>query len=250
MTSIRGDEVHDSPRGGIERLLADANPVDREDLAAFESARGFDDLFDRIVAVDALDDARNRTDPARRRRTRRTVASLALAATLLAGGATAAAAKWSSAHTGEFGQPGMTENDTSEWLDLGADDAPRIAAHLAEGISFAPGDSAQAYIPSLVRTPGLMQVTGVRRYLTDDALCGWWGSWLQAEREGNATDQARATAVLQAAPTWPIIVATDGGGVVTYDEKIAASAQRGDPSIVQQAFTANCETLPRNWEHK
>ena len=242
--------MHDSPFGGIDGLLGDANPVDPEDLVAFESAQGFDDLFDRIVAVKANDDARKRTAPARRRRSRRTVASLALAATLLVGGATAAAGGWTSAHTGFFGHTGETENDTSEWLDLRADDASRIAAHLAEGISFAPGDSAQAYIPGLVRTPGLMQVTGIRAYLTADALCGWWGSWLQAEREGNATDRARATAVLQQAPTWPIVVATDGGGTVTFYEQIAASAQRGDPTVVQQAFTANCETLPRNWEHK
>ncbi len=154
--------MHDAPLGGIDELLADANPVDGEDLAAFESARGFDDLFDRIVEVDANDDARQQTAPARRRRSRRTVASLALAATLLIGGATAAAAGWSSAHTGFFGHKGETENDTSEWLDLRADDAPRIAAHLAAGIPFAPGDSAQAYIPGLVRTPGLMQVTGIR----------------------------------------------------------------------------------------
>src|SRR4051794_5285340 len=53
--------------------------------------------------------------PPRRRRRR-------LAATVVVGVALAttggvAAARWTSSHTGSFGAPGMTENDTTEWLD-------------------------------------------------------------------------------------------------------------------------------------
>jgi hypothetical protein len=247
MTSIRGDEVHDSPIGGIDALLADANPVSPDDLKALDAAAGFDDLFERILAEDAAPRA---GAPIRRRKSRRTIASLALAATLLVGGATAAAAGWSSVHTGFFGHEGDTENDASEFLDLGADDAPQVAARLAVGIPFAPGDSAAAYIPGLVSGRGLMQADGIRSYLTSDALCGWWGAWLQSDREGDVAARARATSVLRDAPTWPIVVQNDGGGTVTFYEQIAASAERGDGAIVQQAFTANCESLPRNWEHK
>ena len=242
---MRPIQRDDSNPSSLDELLGNANVVTLDDAANFGADGGFDDLLRYIVAEDREPGATRR-----KRRSRKSIASIAIAATLLVGGATAAAAKWTSAHTGTYGHAGETENDTSEFLNLAGDGMPQLAAKIAKDIPFAPGDSAQAYIPGLVRGGGEMQVTGVKRYLTDDALCGWWGTWLQANREGNATHRARATAILQQAPTWPIVVSTDGGGVVTLYEQIATGARSGDPAVIQQAFTANCVGLPQRWAHK
>jgi hypothetical protein len=232
----------------LDHLLADASTVTRADIDELESMPGFDELFDRIVGAP---DVAARTPPLRKRRPgRRTIAGIALAATLVAGGATAAAAGWTSMHTGHFGQPGDTEDKPGqEFLNMAGDDIPRLELQLAKGIPFAPGDDAQAYIPRLVHF-GEMQADGIRSTLTGDALCGWWGTWLQANQRGDTAARAGATAILRQAPTWPIVVATDGGGVVTQYQQIAQGARDGEPAAIQQAFTANCTTLPQQWATK
>jgi len=238
-----------SPPDELDHLLASASPLTRDDGRDLESLRGFDDLLEHIVGER---DVASDTAPARKRRpARRRIATIAFAATLVAGGATAAAAGWTSVHTGSFGHRRDTEDAPGqEFLNLAGDDMPSVAAQLAKGIPFAPGDDAQAYIPGLVRTGGLMQAEGVRQYLTSDALCGWWGYWLQADQLGDTAAQARATAILEQAPAWPGVAAHDGGGVVTVYRQIAQGARNGEPAVIQQAFIANCAELPRQWATK
>ena len=249
MRTNRPENTQPDPASGeLDQLLANASAVNRADVGELEAMLGFDDLFEGIVGER---DIASHTPPARKRRpARRTIAGIALAATLVAGGATAAAAGWTSVHTGHFGQPGDTEDKPGqEFLNMAGDDMPRLELQLAKGIPFAPGDDAQAYIPRLLHS-GEMQADGIRSTLTDDALCGWWGYWLQANQRGDTTAQARATAILEQAPTWPLVVATDGGGVVTQDRQIAQGARDGEPAAIQQAFTANCTTLPQQWATK
>jgi hypothetical protein len=69
MASTRGGEVHDSSMRGVDRLLAEADPLRREEVVAFESIAGFDDLFEQIVSGD-VGSARG-TDVAGRRPQRR-----------------------------------------------------------------------------------------------------------------------------------------------------------------------------------
>jgi hypothetical protein len=249
MRTNRPENAPPDPRPDeLDRLLAGASPLRPDHASDLESMRGFDDLFDRIVGER---DAASPTPPAHKRRpARRTIAGIALAATLVAGGATAAAAGWTSVHTGTFGHRGDTEDTPGrELLNLAGDDMPQVALHLAKGIPFAPGDDAQAYIPRL-RHSGEMQADGIRSTLTMDALCGWYGSWLQANQRGDTAAQARATAILEQAPTWPVVVANDGGGVVTLYRQVAQGARDGEPAVIQQAFTANCTELPRQWATK
>jgi hypothetical protein len=233
----------------FDQLLQRANPLTPEDAHSFESTHGFDDLFDGIVASDPTEP--RVLEPTRRRRSRRALLSIGLAATLIVGGATAAAAGWTSVHTGTFGHRGDTEDvPGEEFLDVGADAMPQLAARLGKNIPFPPGDDVHAYIPMVTRGGGFMQATGIRGTLTSDSLCAWWGYWLQSHEAGDATEQARATAILEAAPTWPIVVKTDGGGTVTFYEQIAAAAQNGQPALIEQAVKASCTTLPRRWANK
>jgi RNA polymerase sigma factor (sigma-70 family) len=79
------------------------------------------------------------------------------------------------AHTGIFGLPGFTENDTSEYLSLNATDFRDTALQYTSGFDYAPGYSAQMYLglldprhmdaqtaPELRGRGYVMQVTGVR----------------------------------------------------------------------------------------
>jgi hypothetical protein len=235
----------------LDQLLDHANRVTPDAEAAFHSFSGFDELFARIVADDVIDVATQtptRTRHRHRRPASRTIAALALTASLVVGGATAAAAKWRSVHTGHFGHAGDTEDTPGqEFLDLAGDGLPALAARLAKDIPYPPGDSAGAYIPRVFRGGGEMQADGLRMVLSLDAVCAWQGYWLQSDRMGDTTGRARATAILTQVPTWPILVKTDGGGVIDSETGVANAAQRGDPEPIRADFTANCTTLPQRW---
>jgi hypothetical protein len=253
MTTNASDEPR-PPSDPLDEIVAAANVLTLDDAAALDFTHGFDGLFAHIVADDVIDVATQtptrtrRRHPRHRRPASRTIAALALTASLVVGGATAAAAKWRSVHTGHFGQPGDTEDTPGqEFLDLAGDGLPALAARLAKDIPYPPGDSAGAYIPHVFRGGGEMQADGIRMVLSLDAVCAWQGYWLQSDRLGDTAGRARATAVLTQVPTWPILVKTDGGGVIDSETGVADAAQRGDPEPVRADFSANCTTLPQRW---
>src|SRR5438477_12117048 len=99
-------------------LIAKANPYPARSLDVVGS--GLDSLYERIVAQD-----RPVAAP-RRRRKRRLVLAVAVIGVLtgIAAGATY------TTHTGDFGLPHMTENDTTELLRVDAPDFPALALKL------------------------------------------------------------------------------------------------------------------------
>src|SRR4051812_34204968 len=90
-----------------------------ERLDRADPARQFNlddgDVNDALSALASASSDAPRTRPHRRARParRKLIAALATAAVLATGAV--AAANWLDAHTGLFGGPGMTENDTTEW---------------------------------------------------------------------------------------------------------------------------------------
>ncbi len=237
--------IEHTPDPALEQLLREANPVSDTEISAMGLDAQFADLLEHISSSE---DVAPIDAPRRGRFSRRSVAVIAAATAILSTGGVAAA-RWTSAHTGAFGSPGMTESDTSEWLDSSADDFPQLARRLATAIPYPADDSADSYIPKL-QGAGLIQVTGVKMNLAMDAQCAWEGYWLQARSEGNDAEQAVATRVLAQVPTWPVLVATDGAGVVAGARQVAQAATTDQPGRVQQAWAANCESLPRNWATK
>ena len=119
----------------------------------------------------------------RRRRRRSWLAGGAVAVVLGVGGTAVAAG---GAHTGLFGLPGFTENDTSEYLDVLAPDFREVVLSYARGVDFAPGYSAETYLglydpahqraqvlPELRGRGIVVQATGVKGTLQAWAFCSW-----------------------------------------------------------------------------
>lgn len=193
--------------------------------------------------------ARGETATLRRRsppRKRRRKVLLAAAGGVLAATAFApAAADWVGARTGWFGDAGMTENDTGEFLDLSSPEIADIARQLGARYPLPPGGSYDDAIARLRPTDGethLMQESGVEAFMAGDAACQWERAWLAADASGDAAAARRAVAVLREVPTWDVIVASDGGGVVELWTEVADAAARGDRSVVERDVELNCAT--------
>ncbi|CUU54070.1 hypothetical protein Ga0074812_10273 [Parafrankia irregularis] len=150
------------------------------------------------------------------------------------------------ARTGMFGSPGMTENDTSEWLNTGASDFREVMESLQPNdIPLPAGRSWQPVIDNSVangqREGALMQVTGVRAAFAFYAECVWDYEWLVARQAGDSGRVDRAVEVMGGMASWPIVIATDGGGVRDWLRNMADAAARGDEGPVRQNLAANCD---------
>lgn len=95
------------PEEEIRALLRGSDPI--------SSAHMTPDAAERLVREIA-----STTSPRKGGRRRWLVAGLSVA--ILGVAAPAAAVAYLAARTGEFGQPGFTENDTSEWIITSAPD--------------------------------------------------------------------------------------------------------------------------------
>jgi hypothetical protein len=213
----------------LDRLLAAANPVDASVLARV-SAQSLAELREDIAGE-------RMPTPARPRRR----AVILLVAVALTVGATTAAAGWARVHTGWFGPPGMTENDTSEFL---REDSPEIVAvinGLTRKYSLPPQGSWNRFKRGWPRTEkAYMQLTGLEGDVANEASCQWQQFWL----DGTAVrDQARAEAaekVLDQVPSWPIMAKIDGGNFREYLRKMAALAQAGSVTEFSRLHGLNC----------
>ncbi|KPM53404.1 hypothetical protein ACG83_22055 [Frankia sp. R43] len=150
------------------------------------------------------------------------------------------------ARTGMFGSPGMTENDTSEWLNTGAPDFRKVMESLQPAdIPLPAGRSWQPVIEQQVangqREPGLMQVTGVRSTFALYAVCVWYGEWIAGRQADDSGRVGRALEVMSGTASWPIFVAIDGGGIRDSLRAAADAAARGDGTLVRQHIVANCD---------
>ena len=168
--------------------------------------------------------------------------------------------------TGEYGAPGATENDTSEWLDPLAPDFPDYAVNLwPDYIKLPPGydvrtvarqlaereaatdrenlrqDNEQAAAEGRDPAPGvIVQTTGVRGMFAMAAQCHWQHEWLTTN---DAARKSNALTVLGQSERWPALVAIDGGGIVDGVKAYVDAATRGDAQPMAADYDTNCQGI-------
>ncbi len=134
--------------------------------------------------------------------------------------------------------------DTSQ-SDLGA----YIEWVYPEWLPLAPGQTKAGIIEQVRLThatsSALTQEVSVRRSLETAVYVGWIDEWIAAHQAGDTTRQAAAVAVLKDAPSWPAIVATDGGGVSYIMAGLAAEIASGNAEAAQEL--AQMESAP-SWD--
>lgn len=179
----------------------------------------------------------------RRRRVVGVVAGLAVAVP-----ATAAATYWS-AHTGEHGDPSLTEENASEWLDVCAPDFTEVAAGLApttralpSGVSWAAATDrvVAGWTAGCDQGPSRTQADGVLMSYESYAGCAWAVSWLHADDRGDQASRRAAAAELRHHAASPVVAENDGGGVVDSLARVADAAAAGDAGPVREQVVANC----------
>ncbi|SHN47218.1 hypothetical protein [Cryptosporangium aurantiacum] len=226
------------PHDELDALLAARTGPSTADLDTPEINAALDALGERIVAGKTA-------GPSLRPRRRRAVivaASAALAAALAVG--VPAAADWIDLRTGQFGPPGTTEQDTSEYLRA---DSPEMAALVEEygrDYPLPPGGDWSERL-QVIRSyagpgeSGLIQETGVRLELAMESACQWQGYWLEGHDRGDAAQMAQAQRTLDDIPDWRVLrERSDDDGI--YYLKIAKAARLGDEPSVRYLYDLNC----------
>ncbi|TFB48708.1 hypothetical protein [Cryobacterium tagatosivorans] len=152
------------------------------------------------------------------------------------------------ARTGEFGDPSTsTEVDDTEWIDLGAPDAPQIVIEAyPDYLTLPKGVPREAAIADVSRIfakldldaggEGLAQEGLMTQTYENFAICAWTGDWLTAHLASDAAREDRAATWLGDTGNFPSMVAHDGGGVTDALLSFAAAAHDGDVKTVHQAF--------------
>jgi len=178
--------------------------------------------------------------PAGGRRRRRALRVVGLSAAVVIAG-TGVAAATGGLHTGLFGSPGKTENDTSEWLDTRSPAIGPLLTSYAEATPLAPGASLQPYIANVTATGAKAQARGLRVGVALYSACTWEQAWLSAHDSGDTAAQAQASHVLAQVPTWPAITGSmNDGKLVPSLQRLADAASAGDAGPIAADVAANC----------
>lgn len=132
--------------------------------------------------------------------------------------------------------------DQSELIRLPAADAEQVVEQLAVDIPLPPGVTFDWWKEHNLRPDEQTwdSETGIRGSLAFTAACAWTGYWLEAFDNGDATTMAAAQEILDAIPTWPAIVAVDGGGMANAMQTRADGARAADPSLFIDEYRINC----------
>ena len=153
------------------------------------------------------------------------------------------------ARTGEFGDPETsTEVDESEWIMLGADDAPQVVIEaypdyltLPEGV---PPEAAIAGVSKIFTRldtesagQGRVQESLMVQTYESFAICAWTGDWLTAQKAADSEREDLAVEWLSDTDNFRTIVANDGGGVTDRLLSFAAGARDGDVELVETSYT-------------
>lgn len=182
---------------------------------------------------------------ARRNRPRRARTVAVAVAAALAEGATAAAADHLvHAHTGWFGRGGTSEEGAGEFIRLGAPDVASVVDRIGAQIALPPGSDFEQWkahnLRPAVNGGAEMTTSGIRASLEMVASCAWTGYWLDGHDRGDEAQKSSALRVLEQIPTWPALVASDGGGGVASLERRAERARTDRPELFMQEYQVNC----------
>lgn len=234
--------VPNEPDADLDRLLRMADPGPGPDVRAL-----VDEIGRAVLAAHPVQSTARHGTGLRRRWGM--AAAVGVVAALLTATTAVAVSAVVSARTGEYGKPGNTENDTSEWLRTNGDDYREVVEELRPTeVPVPPGFSyardVDGFIEWTTKEPASLQVTMVRGSYAFWAVCAWEREWLAAYAAGDESRRTAATAILREVPSWPLIVATDGGGTVDHLRTVAEAADRGDGDPVRRDVQNNCRPLP------
>ena len=188
-----------------------------------------------------------RTGHRPRRRWSRGWIAAAVAAAIVVPGTAVATGVHFAAETGRFGRPGMTENDTSQYIDMCAPDITEYVTTLVPGgVALPPGVTWAEVVDHLVTSgtqdcpphgPGDTQdVTGIRSRLLIALQCPWEADMIHAAATGDTAEVRRAGQ--QIADDQDEVAAIGGfgdDGWKTYRD----AADAGDVAAIAQSYRAN-----------
>jgi len=235
--SLDTPEVRDAISAMLARTRVSAG-VGRQDDGAVADLLPF-------ARVDAAGRPRSGSTARRSRRKTAIRTVVATSVILAAGTGVAAAAGLIDMHTGVFGKPGMTESDTSEYLNSAGAQVPELMRSYVEEMPLAPGYDAEPLIERFTSGENvIVQAAGLRGQVFGWSSCSWELTWLNAHAAGDTAAQADATAMLSQIPDWPIVPIIDGdGGLTATVDRIARAATAGDPGPIQQDTAVNCDSM-------
>lgn len=184
-----------------------------------------------------------RTGHRRRRKLR--VGVVALVATVGLGATSAAVAFVVQARTGLFGGGPGTEEGSGEFIQLDAPGAAAIIDEIGSRVPLPPGhDFAEWKMLNLRRAEDgygvVMTTSGIESSLQYVAACQWTGYWLEGYGTNDGGQMSRAQKMLDDIPTWPALVASDGGGVMEMLRRRAEGARTANPGLFMQEYQLNC----------
>lgn len=189
--------------------------------------------------------SRTRTE-ARRRSIRNRLIGGAAAVVLLGGLVVSAPAAADGLHWLVTSSPAAREMDAfihgdggteiiegSEFVDTSRLDLRDYIEHeydLEIPLPLAPGLTREGLVDEVTArhtaNPGITQEVVLRRDFEQIDFDAWLDAWIAANAAGDTAREAAAVAALRQAPSWPALVATDGGGVTyimsRYVDEIAA----------------------------
>jgi hypothetical protein len=152
------------------------------------------------------------------------------------------------ARTGEFGDPATgTEVDDTEWIDLGAPDAPQVVIDAYPDYLTLPDEvPPEAAIADVSRIFDRMSAEAGGQALAQEglvtqtyefvAICAWTSEWLDSHDASDTARADRAATWLGDTENYPAVVSHDGGGVIDALLGFAAAAREGDAKTVQKLF--------------
>jgi hypothetical protein len=156
------------------------------------------------------------------------------------------------ARTGEFGDPTTsTEEDDTEWIDPGAQDASQVVIDAyPQYLTLPPGMPKNAAIADVSRWvakasggvgPGqaVMQEGLITQIYEFFGVCAWTDVWLTAQESGNKSDQALATAWLTDTDNYRQYMGVAAPSAFDRMTDVAAAAAAGEPQLIEETFAEN-----------
>jgi hypothetical protein len=153
------------------------------------------------------------------------------------------------ARTGQFGDPKTsTEVDKSEWISLGASDAPQVVVDAFPGYLTLPvGVPKDAAIGAVSHLFAKMSADAggqaraqeglMRQTYELFAICAWTGDWLAADTSSDEARMNTAATWLGDTQNFPASMTNNAGGYADALLGWAAGARAGDRTTVEKAYT-------------
>ncbi|TFC82757.1 hypothetical protein [Cryobacterium sp. TMT3-29-2] len=154
------------------------------------------------------------------------------------------------ARTGVFGDPSTsTEEDDTEWIDPGADDAPQVVIDAyPEYLTLPPGMPKNAAIADTSRLfaklgaeQGAGQALVQEGYVTQlyemFGICAWTDVWLTAHAASDKADESRATSWISDFDNYRTFTSSGADSVRDRMTAVANAARDGEPKLMKETYT-------------